>query len=241
MPGVVGAALLDRLREDLLGAYELGVTVRERNGFPDSAGGTAHHILRPGTAFEDLLRAAPLDGALRSHLGGPYVLNSFGGVLAELATEAYVRRVHRDVRSFSRDLRLMVNMLVMLDDFRPDNGATWILPGSHERPERPTDEAFETGAHQLLGEAGSVVLFDSNMWHAAGENTSGSRRWALTLTFSRPFMKPQFDYLTPFAESLDEDSDRHLAQVLGAFARVPASLEEWYQPSERRAYRPDQG
>jgi ectoine hydroxylase-related dioxygenase (phytanoyl-CoA dioxygenase family) len=37
----------------------------------------------------------------------------------------------------------MVNMLVMLDDFTVENGATYVLTGSHHAPERPQDEFFQ--------------------------------------------------------------------------------------------------
>jgi hypothetical protein len=30
-------------------------------------------------------------------------------------------------------------------------------------------------------------------------------------------------------------------QVLGYYSRIPATLEEWYQPPQRRMYRPGQG
>ena len=240
-PGLVEESVLERLRSDLDTASRYCEVARTRNGLPASVVGTAHHILRPQTAFVDFLRMAPLDDMLRAYFGGPYILNSFGGVLAERVTHAYVQQVHRDVRTYTRELKLMINMLVMLDDFRPENGATWLLPRSHREQKRPTEDEFARDALQLTGDAGSVVLFDSNVWHAAGRNTSGARRWALTLTFSRPFMKPQFDYLAAFSDHLDESTDPHLAQILGYYARVPATLDAWYQPPEERAYRPGQG
>ena len=39
----------------------------------------------------------------------------------------------------------------------------------------------------------------------------------------------------------DFTQDPRLRQVLGYNARVPATHDEWYQPSENRKYKPDQG
>ena len=64
----------------------------------------------------------------------------------------------------------MINLLVMLDDFRADNGATWLLSGSHQHAQAP--EQFATEAQQICAPAGSLLLFDARLWHAAGHNHS---------------------------------------------------------------------
>jgi ectoine hydroxylase-related dioxygenase (phytanoyl-CoA dioxygenase family) len=65
---------------------------------------------------------------------------------------------------------LLLNTLVMLDEFTPDNGATYLLTGSQKSGDKPTDEDFFSRADRALGPAGSIVIFNSNMWHAGGAN-----------------------------------------------------------------------
>ena len=89
--------------------------------------------------------------------------------------------------------------------------------------------------------AGSIVVFDSNLWHAAGENKTERPRRALTLAFTRPFVKQQLDYPRALGVERAATLSPELRQLLGYNARVPASLDEWYQPPERRMYRRDQG
>jgi len=199
--------------------------------------GTAHHLLGQGPVFQTLLEQAWLDQALKVLLEGPYILNSFGGVVNPPAESAYVHQIHRDQRTWIPDFRLMINLLVMLDDFLPENGATWLLSGSQNQAKAPSPEAFFTEAQQICAPAGSLLLFDSRLWHAAGQNTTNKVRRGLTLTWSRPFLKPQFDYLGQVNGSLSE----HLKQILGEYSRVPATLEQWYLPPEQRFYRPGQG
>jgi ectoine hydroxylase-related dioxygenase (phytanoyl-CoA dioxygenase family) len=135
----------------------------------------------------------------------------------------------------------MAQLLIMLDDFTAENGATYFLSGSHRLATRPDVHEFFNNAERAVGDAGSIVLFNSNMWHAAGVNrTSGPRR-ALTLVFTKPFMKPQFDYPRALGYAYGESLSDALRQVLGYNARVPATLDEWYQPPDRRMYRPGQG
>jgi ectoine hydroxylase-related dioxygenase (phytanoyl-CoA dioxygenase family) len=59
--------------------------------------------------------------------------------------------------------------------------------------------------------------------------------------FCKPFMKQQFDYPRAVGYDMADQLLPHTRQVLGYNARVPATLDEWYQPRERRMYRPDQG
>jgi ectoine hydroxylase-related dioxygenase (phytanoyl-CoA dioxygenase family) len=134
----------------------------------------------------------------------------------------------------------MAQLLVMLDEFTEENGATYMLGGSHRMKERPGDDAFFRDATRAVGPAGSIVLFDSNLWHAAGTNRSSRPRRALTIAFTRPFIKQQLDY--PRAMGYERDGlSPTLRQLLGYNARVPASLDEWYQPPEMRLYKRDQG
>jgi ectoine hydroxylase-related dioxygenase (phytanoyl-CoA dioxygenase family) len=133
----------------------------------------------------------------------------------------------------------MLNMLVMVDAFTAENGATRVLPGSHLRPERPDDETLARQSVQAVGPAGSILLFDSNLWHAAAPNHTARARVALTPTFTRAFVKPQLDYPRLLGE--DYPATPRLRQLLGYRARVPSTLSEWYQPPEKRFYHRDQG
>jgi ectoine hydroxylase-related dioxygenase (phytanoyl-CoA dioxygenase family) len=72
-------------------------------------------------------------------------------------------------------------------------------------------------------------------------NTSVGPRRALTIAFTRPFMKQQLDYPRALGYHRRDTFSPRLRQLLGYNARVPASLEEWYQPPERRLYQRDQG
>jgi ectoine hydroxylase-related dioxygenase (phytanoyl-CoA dioxygenase family) len=114
-----------------------------------------------------MLEELPL-WAYYAYFNGRSILNSFGGVVHVSGTRTSIGRVHRDIRTFSSSRPLMMNVLVILDPFKLENGATYLLEGSHLSPERPTDKAFFRAAVRAVGPAGAVVLFNSNLWHAAG-------------------------------------------------------------------------
>jgi hypothetical protein len=239
---VVPPQLMARMKEDVRAKQEECAGWMRKRGLGETGAGAAHHILGGGTSLDEFMAHLYLDEYLARWFAGPYILNSFGASVTGLETEtSYLNRMHRDLRSHTGGYRLLINMLVMLDDFTLENGATYLLSGSHRTPQAPAELAFFERAERLTGPAGSIALFDSSLWHAAGPNRSRKARAALTLTFSRPFFKQQMDYPRFLGEDYMRRVPERVRQVLGYYARTPASYDEWYRPREERLYRADQG
>jgi hypothetical protein len=241
LPSHLPAALTRRLADQLDAAYVDYRALQLRNGIGEGTDGTLHHLPCAGDVFLELLDADHGQAIVQSFFDGPYILNTYGGVLNLPNDASYVARVHRDQRTFSGDLHLMAQILVMLDDFTAANGATYLLTGSHRHAERPSDEEFFRDAVRATGAAGSILVFDSNLWHAAGVNRTDRPRRALTLAFTRPFMKQQLDYPRALGYERGDAFSPALRQLLGYNARVPVTLDEWYQPPQKRLYKREQG
>lgn len=243
LPGVLSADLVARINQDMATAYEICRAVQVKNGLAANTDGTVHHILGLGPSFLELLERitqAPLAPVIHSYFGGKSILNSYGGVINIKSKPSYVCKIHRDVRFFTGELPFMLNLLAMLDDFTLANGATHLLSGSHQADVRPTNEAFYAQADRATGQAGDVILFNSNLWHCAGLNTTDQLRRAVTITLTKPFLKQQLDYPRSFGWEKAAQLSDELRQLIGFNARVPATLEEWYQPPEKRFYQAGQ-
>ncbi len=241
-PDVLDSAFIERLNQDLDHAYRVCRDTQIKNGIAENNDGSVHHIIALGKSFLEFLEKKPLWDYIKNYfLGNNFILNSLGGIINTPGLKNYASNVHRDVRTFSGELPLMLNMLIMLDDFTEDNGATYLGTGSHIKEEKPSDESFFKNADRAIGTAGSIILFNSNLWHAAGHNKTNAVRRCITPTFTRPFIKQQCDYPRmlgyDYADKLSDD----MKQVLGYNSRVPANLDEWYQPPEKRMYKPGQG
>ncbi|MGD0557590.1 MAG: phytanoyl-CoA dioxygenase family protein [Streptosporangiaceae bacterium] len=90
------------------------------------------------------------------------------------------------------------NSIWLLDDFTADNGATRVVPGSHRSGRSPGDVLPDTrGAHPdevlLLAPAGTVVVFNSHLWHGGTLNHSSMPRRALHSYFTRRGNGQQLD------------------------------------------------
>ncbi|GAB3738687.1 hypothetical protein GCM10028794_21680 [Silanimonas algicola] len=241
-PELLPHAEVSRLREDCLEWVDICRGYQIRNGVNPSGDGTAHHAVGRGDSIDAFIDAHRFDPYFKSFFShSPYILHACNPVGGLPGVENYVHRIHRDVRTFIPGYNLRINVLVMLDDFSEQNGATLVLPGSHGRPDPPSESEFSEGCHRLTGKAGTVVLFNSYLWHRGGLNMTSRPRVALTLSYGPAFIKPQLDY----ARLLGRDHGARLGaltrQVLGYNAMVPTSLDEWYRPGPERLYQADQG
>lgn len=240
--GAVASELLERMREDIPRRQAICREAQVRNGILEGMEGSAHHIVGGDDSLAEFIYSCPADPYIAHYFDGPYILNSYGA-LNNPPNRADVYKhgmnFHRDVRTYGGEFRLMLNMLLMVDDFTEENGATKVVPGSHRIAERPDDAFLEANAVRATGKAGDIVLFDSNLWHSAAPNYTDKPRMAVTPTFSRPFMKQQMDYPRMLGDGAP--ADERIRQLLGYNARVPANYDEWYQPPERRMYKPGQG
>lgn len=237
----IPAAIVEQMREDIHKAYAICRDYQIKNGIDQDTSYTVHHLVGQFDSFLDCLKAYPIYAFIERHFGGQFILNSFGGAINTRDSVSYAQRVHRDIRSYSGETTLLLNTLVMLDDFTADNGATWMLSGSHKAEAKPSDEYFKAHAEQAIAPAGSILMFNSNVWHAGGSNETDVVRRSVTPMFSKPFMKQQFDYPRALGYDRGPDFDERLRQVIGYNARVPATLDEWYQPPAKRMYHSNQG
>src|SRR5262249_50788192 len=76
----------------------------------------------------------------------------------------------------------MLGFIFMIDEFRPDNGATRFVPGSHRSEARPSAGAPEPLA---CGPAGSMILFNGSVWHGHSANRSRAPRRSIQGAYIR--------------------------------------------------------
>ncbi len=238
--GVLDSDQVAALAADSEAVYAARREIQIKNGVAGNMEGAAHHVLGGDTSLDRFIDDLPLYQVIERHFAGKTILLNFGATLHPPGSNAYTQKPHRDVRAYSEDYRLSLNMLVMLDDFTLENGATLLLEGSHHVEAMPPAELFAQHAISLTGKAGDIVLFDSLVVHSAAPNLATAQRRALTLCFGRPFMKPQMDWPRFLSDEAQARLTPTARQLLGFHAKVSSSVEDYYQPPERWAFKADQ-
>jgi ectoine hydroxylase-related dioxygenase (phytanoyl-CoA dioxygenase family) len=157
------------------------------------------------------------------------------------APRVFQNSYHRDFPRILNGYMASINMLFAVDEFRPDTGCTWVVPGSHQHASIPSKESLESLAVPAVCPAGSMIVFDSTLWHAAGENTCGKDRLAVNMQFTRSYIKQQIDYVRALGDKCLIEQRPRTQQLLGYYTRVVTSLDEYYRPEAGRLYRKGQG
>jgi ectoine hydroxylase-related dioxygenase (phytanoyl-CoA dioxygenase family) len=172
---------------------------------------------------------------LVSRLLGDYVVLMQQNGVVNAPRQAHTQLAyHRDLpyQHFTSSRPLAVSALFCIDPFRPETGATTVLPGSHRVdtfPSEPLAAELETA---VTAEPGSFIVFDSMLFHRAGANRSEHVRRAVNHVYTIPLIAQQISL--PSALDGKYSDNPSLARLLG-YDNAPArSVTAW---RERRAAR----
>lgn len=87
-------------------------------------------------------------------------------------------------------LPVSVNAMWALTDFTEANGATRIVPGSHLYDHNPAYDGQHASDCAEMP-TGSILLWNSALWHGGGGNTTDARRDGLACSYCAGWMRPQ--------------------------------------------------
>lgn len=172
------------------------------------------------------------------HLQNGFILPSFseGNVQS-----VFQNKFHMDFPRVMNGYMASINTFFAIDDFTVKNGGTMVSLATHQQDIPPSKEYLEMTSSSVECPAGSMLVFDSTLWHAAGFNISGKDRLAINQQFTRSFFKQQIDYVRALGSDVVQAQSSRTQQLLGWYTRVVTSLDEYYQPSDKRLYRAGQG
>lgn len=139
-------------------------------------------------------------------------------------------RVHHQT-SWHRDLPyqdwviskpLAFNAFYCLTDFTEENGSTIVLPFSHKIDHFPSEGYVKENEVKVIAKAGSVIFFDSMLYHRASYNASDMIRYGVNNLFVVPIIKQQVDILTSFSNDVDLSEQEKM--ILGMKFAIPSSV-----------------
>lgn len=111
----------------------------------------------------------------------------------------------------------MVTTLWALSDFTAENGATRLIPTSHQR-ERivPTPAEEEQETISAVMKAGSVLVFHASLWHGGGANTTpDTERYGLSVQYVAGWCRQQQNLMLGTPRELVSTYPRRLQELIG--------------------------
>ena len=243
--GVVDDALLEETRRRL-------VSTRERivddvgQARLDRAGevGVLRLMLKYDPFFIRFLELPEVLAVVDATVSPTAILHLQNGLVLPSSDEdpdVFQTRFHRDFPRVLNGYLMSVNTFFAIDEFSAETGGTLFVPGTHQRGGEPSESFLFANAVGAVCPAGSMIVFDSTLWHAAGRNTSGRDRMAINQQFTRSYVKQQIDYVRALGAEFVQAQAERTQQLLGWYTRVVTSLDEFYVPPDQRLYRAGQG
>jgi len=164
-----------------------------------------------------------------------FILNQQNGIINP-PDETYNQGLwHRDLpyQHFVSSKPLAINALYCVDDFTIENGATFVLPGSHAREEYPSDSFVESKAKQIASAAGSFIVIHCMLFHRGGANRTSSRRRAVNHVYTTAFIKQQIDIPSALAGRTVRSAA--IADLLGFRYQIPRTVADFLESRRRPA------
>ena len=240
---IIDAKLLEELRAGIDKAYAADKEALEAGRYKTDAfvSDVSRLLIGRDPVFEKLIEESSLQRYIDLMIGDTCIINNYSAVRLLPNVKNVVGNIHKDSPRHSPVYKLAVQVLYFIDDFTEQTGGTWLLPGSHNAEHRPSDAFFFKNGRQITGKAGTAMVFDSSLWHAAGFNVSDNPRRGIAIVYTRSFIKQQIDMVRAIPAAIIEKFSPKMRRLIGYNVRVPASLEEFYLPEEQRLYKGGQG
>lgn len=159
-------------------------------------------------------------------IGNAFHLHLQNGIINRPLFQHHQSSWHRDLpyQNWVISSPLAFNAFYCLTDFKNDNGATFFLPFSHRTGEFPSERYVEENKLQIIAPKGSVIFFDSMVFHQAGFNRSSQTRYGINNMFVVPILKQQIDIpRLPYSFELS-DNER---KILGFNFEVPEDVDSF--------------
>ena len=187
LPGMLTQAQLDRAR----------TRVAELAAAEGEAAGREVHQEAGTDRLADLVNKDPVFEvcftdprllACVAHVLGDFKLSSLNSRAA--LPGAGLQALHQEGGAAGPGPYQVCNSIWLLDDFTEENGATRVVPGSHRQTVAVRDAVSDPrapypGQVTLTAPAGTVIVFNSHLWHGGTRNNTDRPRRAMHSYFTR--------------------------------------------------------
>jgi ectoine hydroxylase-related dioxygenase (phytanoyl-CoA dioxygenase family) len=201
IPDAVDAEYLAPAIEAVEDIYQRESEIALRLGTSSVHCWSAHCIVGKHPFFETFYLNPPVLSVCREYLGEDMVLYDTTARSIRPSEGREPGRgfqIHADRSPFSivpfeggKHYPMAVQSAWCISEFTRENGATLIWPGSHLSLEVPPEqpETLPPGYLYTEAPAGSVILWDSALWHTSGTNCGSGPRYSLVFYFHRWWLK----------------------------------------------------
>jgi ectoine hydroxylase-related dioxygenase (phytanoyl-CoA dioxygenase family) len=167
-------------------------------------------------------------------LGNNFQLHLQNAIINKPNREHHQTSWHRDLpyQDWIISKPLAFNAFFCLTDFTEENGSTVVLPFSHKIDYFPSERYVKENEVKVIAKAGSVIFFDSMLYHRASYNASDMVRYGVNNIFVVPIIKQQVDIANCFSSEVNLSEQEKM--ILGIKFEVPSSVIDFREKRYKR-------
>jgi ectoine hydroxylase-related dioxygenase (phytanoyl-CoA dioxygenase family) len=188
---------------------------------------SARMLFAYDSKFLELITDIKILKFISAILGENYILQLQNGVINRPNKEHHQTSWHRDIpyQEYTLSNPIAINVFYCLTPFNKETGGTVLLPYSHLFPKAPSIKFLEENSIQPDLNPGDVILFDSWLYHKAGNNSSNDTRYGVNNLFTSPILKQQVNIPKMLGRKYEENPI--LRKILGYDFEVPNDVNEY--------------
>ena len=215
---VVEQFLTSDVIEPIREAFNTEVPIPEMRFLGSTTGNTwrAHNLLAKTRAIDELL----LDSRLRAIVEG--VIGKFCQIniatLFNTLPGEFKQDLHQDDGLWPIPRphpSFLCNLLIAFVDCTMENGATHVVPHSHQWT-KPVDQTIKSVQVEI--KSGSAIFWEGGLWHGGGANTTTDQeRMGLFISHLVSYLRPSDLQLVSVPREVVRDLPRKLQRLLGYY------------------------
>lgn len=177
--------------------------------------------------FINIITNQTVLNVVKRFLGEFFILNLQNAIINMPNQEHHQSSWHRDLpyQNYVISNPLSINALFCIDEFNYETGGTAVVPYTHKMEVLPSDRYIQKHSKTVVAPVGSVVIFDSMLFHKAGYNSSNIVRRSINQQYQIPLLKQFYDF--PKALNGRFSDNPLLKQLLGYTSQTPEDDIQW--------------
>lgn len=173
------------------------------------------NILNRHPVYRDMVQTPAVLKLLEAIIGWPALLGNISANIAQPGSDGGAW--HQDQLFVPQPWPAEpqgMNFAWLLDEFTEDNGATEVVPGSHLETDIEPSTLVDR-AIPVVAPAGTMMVFESRLFHRTGCNRSNAPRAGLFGWFTKPIYRTQENWFLSLDQKIVDQASDELLVLLG--------------------------
>lgn len=216
LENVISENLLGELAEDLLRIERDRNISPSRNDFEGQRTVRIYNLLAYGSPYSKIPVHPALLPVVEGVLDDGCLISSLSSISIDSGETPQSIHTDDQLIGLARPHSAIVcNSMLAITDFTEANGATRIVPGSHNDPNWPKYGNADIDSIPAEMKRGSILVWNGSLWHGGGANQTDERRVGIAMNYCAGFIRQQENQQLGIPRAVAAQYPERLQRLIG--------------------------